>query len=236
MSVVKIWNLLLKIPSSTSRAAGESVRLRKETLKLKQEMQATNAQDEFAKWAKLRRQHDKSMEQYEKISTFFFLFFMGYLRARVFVSVMHPETLIHICFLIRQGPYGNENERRYGNQIGPLDSHHRDQNPHSVLEHEIAHVRAPTRLVPLAGRVASCLSSRSDWDHQYPDLGDVLFGGGFARWRDDRGGDTLCAELGEPGEERRKDRRGEESPVIIILSIILIVTEVANRGIILLRS
>jgi hypothetical protein len=32
-------------------------------------MNATSSQDEFAKWAKLRRQHDKVLEQLEKSST-----------------------------------------------------------------------------------------------------------------------------------------------------------------------
>lgn len=38
-------------------------------IELKQEMNNTSSQDEFAKWAKLRRRHDKSMEQYEAMST-----------------------------------------------------------------------------------------------------------------------------------------------------------------------
>lgn len=35
-------------------------------------MNNTSSQDEFAKWAKLRRKHDKTMEEYEAISTFEF--------------------------------------------------------------------------------------------------------------------------------------------------------------------
>ena len=40
-------------------------------MKIKLEMNATSSQDEFAKWAKLRRQHDKVVEQLEKLSRWF---------------------------------------------------------------------------------------------------------------------------------------------------------------------
>lgn len=43
--------------------------MKRETLRLKREMNSTSSQDEFAKWAKLRRRHDKSMEDYEATST-----------------------------------------------------------------------------------------------------------------------------------------------------------------------
>lgn len=39
-------------------------------MKLRQELNATSSQDEFAKWAKLRRQHDKLLEQVEKSSMY----------------------------------------------------------------------------------------------------------------------------------------------------------------------
>ena len=34
-------------------------------MRLKREMNSTSSQDEFAKWAKLRRQHDKVVAEYE---------------------------------------------------------------------------------------------------------------------------------------------------------------------------
>lgn len=40
--------------------------LRKEVVKLNREMTNTSAQDDFAKWAKLRRQHDKKKAEYEQ--------------------------------------------------------------------------------------------------------------------------------------------------------------------------
>ena len=38
-------------------------------MKLRKELNSTSSQDEFAKWAKLRRQHDKVLEQLEKSGT-----------------------------------------------------------------------------------------------------------------------------------------------------------------------
>jgi len=42
------------------------VTLRKEVVKLNREMTNTSAQDDFAKWAKLRRQHDKKKAEYDQ--------------------------------------------------------------------------------------------------------------------------------------------------------------------------
>lgn len=44
--------------------------LRKQVLKDKAELARTSSQDEFAKWARLRRKVDKSLADLEKISTF----------------------------------------------------------------------------------------------------------------------------------------------------------------------
>ena len=43
--------------------------MKREVLQLKREMNNTSSQDEFAKWAKLRRRHDKSLEEFEAAST-----------------------------------------------------------------------------------------------------------------------------------------------------------------------
>ena len=42
------------------------IELRGEVVRLKREMNATSSQDQFAKWAKLRRQHDKVVAEYEE--------------------------------------------------------------------------------------------------------------------------------------------------------------------------
>jgi hypothetical protein len=44
----------------------EQTRLRREVVRLKREMNAISAQDDFAKWAKLRREHDKAMEEHDR--------------------------------------------------------------------------------------------------------------------------------------------------------------------------
>ena len=56
------------LPTPTSRATAERTQLQTEYLKIRRDLNATSSQDEFAKWAKLRRQHDKLMEQLEKMS------------------------------------------------------------------------------------------------------------------------------------------------------------------------
>ncbi|OJJ44795.1 hypothetical protein ASPZODRAFT_71287 [Penicilliopsis zonata CBS 506.65] len=63
-----VWLLYLRLPTSASRNAQESNRLKREVVQLKREMNNTSSQDEFAKWAKLRRKHDKTLEEHEAIN------------------------------------------------------------------------------------------------------------------------------------------------------------------------
>jgi hypothetical protein len=63
-----LWHLYLKLPTSTSRNAREQQKKKSEAMLLKREMNSTSSQDEFAKWAKLRRRHDKAMEEYESMN------------------------------------------------------------------------------------------------------------------------------------------------------------------------
>ena len=46
------------------------MRLKRDLMHLKREMNATSAQDEFSKWARLRRQHDKAAADYDKAGMF----------------------------------------------------------------------------------------------------------------------------------------------------------------------
>lgn len=65
-----IWTLYNKTPvSSTAPAVAKSTTLRKESMRLQRELNATSAQDDFAKWAKLRRQLDKTNADHEKIAS-----------------------------------------------------------------------------------------------------------------------------------------------------------------------
>ncbi|MCJ1246084.1 GET complex subunit get1 [Trapelia coarctata] len=61
-----LWVLYSQLPTSTSTDVRRQTELQREVLRLKREMNATSSQDEFAKWAKLRRQHDKTLAEYEQ--------------------------------------------------------------------------------------------------------------------------------------------------------------------------
>ena len=45
------------------------MRMKREVLRLKRELNGVSAQDNFAKWAKLQRQYDKAAAEFEKIGT-----------------------------------------------------------------------------------------------------------------------------------------------------------------------
>ncbi|GAB7348224.1 hypothetical protein MBLNU459_g6221t1 [Dothideomycetes sp. NU459] len=61
-----LWLLYNKLPTPTAKDAQEAARMRREVVRLKREMNAVSAQDEFSRWAKLRRQHDKAVAEHEK--------------------------------------------------------------------------------------------------------------------------------------------------------------------------
>ncbi|OQE36188.1 hypothetical protein PENCOP_c012G05126 [Penicillium coprophilum] len=63
-----LWLLYLKLPTPTSRTARKQQQLKRQVLEQKHEMNSTSSQDEFAKWAKARRRHDKTMEEYEALN------------------------------------------------------------------------------------------------------------------------------------------------------------------------
>jgi len=61
-----LWNLYCRLPLRSSQSTAEQIRLRNEVVRLKREMAAVSAQDEFTRWAKLRRQHDKALAEHDK--------------------------------------------------------------------------------------------------------------------------------------------------------------------------
>ena len=69
--LLQLWNIYLALPTEFSKQVAERKKLQKEYLTIRRDLNATSSQDQFAKWAKLRRQHDKLMEQLEQMSTFF---------------------------------------------------------------------------------------------------------------------------------------------------------------------
>ncbi|CAK7275334.1 GET complex subunit get1, partial [Sporothrix epigloea] len=60
-----LWHIYNIISSKRSSTVVEQRRLQKEYLALRRDLHATSSQDEFAKWARLRRQHDKKLEELE---------------------------------------------------------------------------------------------------------------------------------------------------------------------------
>ncbi|KAL4790658.1 protein get1 [Aspergillus venezuelensis] len=64
-----LWLLYLKLPTSLYKTAQEQAKLKREVVQLKREMNNTSSQDEFAKWAKLRRRHDKALSDYEALNS-----------------------------------------------------------------------------------------------------------------------------------------------------------------------
>ena len=65
---IQAWLLYTKLPTAHSAEASSISELRREVVRLNRELTATSAQDEFAKWAKLRRQHDKAKAEYDSQS------------------------------------------------------------------------------------------------------------------------------------------------------------------------
>ncbi|KAM7206309.1 CHD5-like domain containing protein [Rhypophila sp. PSN 637] len=61
-----LWHLILSFPSSLSNEFAAQRKKQKDYLVVRRDLKATSSQDEFAKWAKLRRQHDKLLEDLEK--------------------------------------------------------------------------------------------------------------------------------------------------------------------------
>lgn len=57
------------VPSRISSQIAEQRNLRIEVFRLKKELRATSAQDEFAKWAKLRRNHDAKTARLEVLNS-----------------------------------------------------------------------------------------------------------------------------------------------------------------------
>lgn len=64
----QLWTLINYLAVSTSKSAGEQRKLQAEYLQVRGDLNATSSQDEFAKWARLRRQHDKLLDKLESTS------------------------------------------------------------------------------------------------------------------------------------------------------------------------
>jgi hypothetical protein len=66
--LLQIWRLYLALPTPLAGQFADQRKKQTEYLAVRHELNATSSQDEFAKWAKLRRQHDKLLDELEKKS------------------------------------------------------------------------------------------------------------------------------------------------------------------------
>jgi len=62
-----LWVVYNKLPTPTSSSAQRVQSLKKEIIRLKRELASTSPQDNFSKWAKLDRQHNKAVAEYQKL-------------------------------------------------------------------------------------------------------------------------------------------------------------------------
>ncbi|KAI9801392.1 MAG: hypothetical protein M1825_003371 [Sarcosagium campestre] len=67
-NIKKLWAVITRLPTPISKHVSLQRSLKREYLRLRQDMNSTSSKDEFAKWAKLRRQHDKVLAELEKTS------------------------------------------------------------------------------------------------------------------------------------------------------------------------
>jgi hypothetical protein len=71
MLIVKqLWILYNKLPTPTSGSAQRCQVLKGEIVRLKRELGNTSPQDNFSKWAKLDRQHNKAVAEFQKLGMF----------------------------------------------------------------------------------------------------------------------------------------------------------------------
>lgn len=69
MGALQLWSLYNILPISSSRVDVASQKaLQREVVASRAQLRATSSQDEFAKWAKLRRMLDKKVVDLEKLS------------------------------------------------------------------------------------------------------------------------------------------------------------------------
>jgi hypothetical protein len=96
-----LWALLSFFPTEASRLSAQRKKTQIEYLKVRRELNATSSQDEFAKWAKLQRQHDKLLEQLEKMKRAIDgsrTKFDGYISALRFLLTRAPQFILPMWF------------------------------------------------------------------------------------------------------------------------------------------
>lgn len=109
---------------------------------MKRELAAISAQDDFARWANLRRQHDKALEEHDKRGM------KGYLLGQC----------VMLMSLFRRRCGSSSYILRYESNHVPMDLYQWSQVWTTILELEDANLHLPARMVPVADRICTGLS------------------------------------------------------------------------------
>jgi len=64
-----LWNLYTRLPTPLHKLVATNNTLRRECIAIQKELRGISSQDEFARWAKIRRQLDKKTAELEKTKT-----------------------------------------------------------------------------------------------------------------------------------------------------------------------
>lgn len=166
--LLQLWTLINFLPVPTSQAAAEQRKLQAEYLAARREMNATSSQDEFAKWAKMRRKHDKLLEQLEASSTCTSHPLGRSETCSITITITirtEMSSTNHPASACRKGTRLSPLQVRQGPDSLALPPHPRAAIHHPLLVRDGAHVLAAARLVPLLRRVdhlvpASALGKR----------------------------------------------------------------------------
>ncbi len=213
--VEKLWQIYCRLPLQSSKDLQEQTRLRREVVRLKREMTAVSAQDEFSRWAKLRRQHDKALAEYDKKGESFFIEEVGEILSEDRGLTLPPPSRASSRRrrILARG-------LRHQGHGGAVDLHERPAVRPAVLAREDARLHLPARLVPLVRRVAARVPAvslrrgqRQRLEHgvrhgHRPGVGrgrlrDPVHTAGQG-WTDTDGGDP--GEGGRPGSGRREEQ------------------------------
>ena len=102
-----LWQVYIRLPLGTSQNIQEQGRLRRDVVRLKREMAAISAQDDFARWAKIRRQHDKALAEYDKTGRSIFQC----------SASMHAKFRVQLLQSPRHDPLSTPKPQRYDGRL-----------------------------------------------------------------------------------------------------------------------
>lgn len=178
-SLAQLWNIYISTPLGTSKQIREQRLLQQSYLKVRSDLAATSSQDEFAKWAKLRRQHDKMLEELEKKSRFCLLKPHPALGFSLDSSLRNWHMYIDKYFSRIRHRY-HPRFLRQDRHRRPLVQHIRRPLDYSHVVRTRAHVLAAPRLVPLLRRMDHLVPPRTSGKRQRGFLAVGLHGRGRA--------------------------------------------------------